>query len=228
MADDFTLRRRQLLVHAPCSSDSSEEEDDDEYNETYNERVRDFCAAVVVAVGKAAPPILKSAIKAWDIEKKVREQHAGDKTFFKVQLGYGEDVTLLDGDGKPFPLTCPGGETVEEQLYLYFLQRDFPEAVHAEHCDMGDGGRLMWKLVQNMCVTMGVVVCEGKEIEIQPPVVTFTSEDAFARDCMDDEERDARDARREERRRMKEKIQRKFERERERERASKKQKTVVN
>ena len=142
----------------------------------------------------------------------------------------GKEVTLLDGDGKRIPLSCPGSETVEEKLYLYFLQRSFPEAVHAEHCNMGDGGRLMWKLVQNMCVTMDVVVCTGKEIEIQPPVVTFTSEDAFARDCMDDEERDERDARREERRRMKKKIQRKFERKREREseRASKKPKTVVD
>ena len=146
--------------------------------------------------------------------KKVREQHAGDKTFFKVQLGYGEDVTLLDGDGKRFPLSFPGGETVEEKLYLYFLQRSFPEAVHAWHGDMGDGGRLLWKLLQNMRVRMGVVVREGREIEIRHPVVTFTSEHEFARACMDDDEREERDARRAERRRLKTEIQRKRKRKR--------------
>jgi hypothetical protein len=202
--------------HSPGSSDSSdssEEEDDDEYNERYNERVRDFCEGVVVAVGKAAPPILKSAIRAFDIEKKVREQHAGDTIPFEVHLGYGEDVTLLDGDGKRFHLSCPGesGASVEEDLYAYFEQR-FPEKVHAWHCTgMGDGGRHMSQLVENMCVEIVVVVRrEGKEIEIQTPTVTFTSEDEFARDCMDDEERDERDERREERRRLKEKIKRKF------------------
>ena len=87
---------------------------------------------------------------------------------------------------------------------------------------MGDGGRSMHVLVQNMCITMDVVVRKGKDIEIQTPAVTFTSEDAFASDCMDDDERDKRQ-------RLKAKMTRKFERQREREeeRAAKQQKTVV-
>ena len=39
---------------------------------------------------------------------KVLEQHAGDTIRFTFKLGYGEEVTLLDGDGKRFHISCPG------------------------------------------------------------------------------------------------------------------------
>jgi hypothetical protein len=203
---------------ASGKDDTSSSSEDDE---DYKEKVRAFCAQTVDAVRNAAPPILKSAIRAWGIEKKVLEKHKGDKIFFTVQLGYGEDVMLLDGDSdSPFSLPPSGEVPIEEHLYNYFFGRNFAQVVHEWHCNMGDGGRDMCNLLQNMCVKMGVVVREGKVIEIQPPVVIFTSEDAFASDCMDDEERDKR-------RRLKAKMTRKFEREREEERAAKQQKTIV-
>ena len=186
------------------SSSEEEDDDDDEFVARYNEKVQDFFAEVVVAVGKAAPPILRRVLETWDTTW--LEQYEGGPIGFTVQLGYGEDVYLFDGDENRFSM-CPS--RVETSLYNAFLGDSFPEAVHAWHGDMGDGGRLLWKLLQNMRVRMGVVVREGREIEIRPPVVTFTSEHEFARDCMDDDERDERDARRAERRRLKTEIQRK-------------------
>ena len=139
---------------------SSSSEDDEEYNE----KVRVFCAEVVVAVGKVAPRTLKRAIGGLHIKDKVLKQRAGDTIRFTFKLGYGKEVTLLDGDGKRFHISCNGNETVEENLYTYFLQRSFPGAAHAEHCNMGDCGRFMHVLVQNMCITMDVVVRKGKDI----------------------------------------------------------------
>ena len=205
------------------SEDSEDTEDsgsssEEEFQEDYNARVRAFCEKVVCAMAKAAPPLLRGAFRSLVAEN---EGIVLPRTF-TFQLGTGEDVTLLGNDRKRLHLRMPEeGFTAEERLYAYFDDHNFPEVLHAWHCGMGDGGRIMQQLVEDMCVEMDVVVEGNKIVDIQTPVVTFTSEHAFARMCMYDEEREEREERREERKRLTKrltkKIKRKLERKRERE-----------
>lgn len=196
------------------SEDDTEEEDEEEFQKGYQQRAREFRQDFEHAVAKAAPLILRKALTFVDLEKKVLAHHEGFTTVpFTVQLGPGEDVTLLDSTGNRLHISSPPNRaTVEEDLYRSFYLQDFPEAVHSYHGDMGDYGRYMHILVKHITIKMGVIVRKGKkeDVETLPPVVTFVDEDAFVNECMDDEERRMREIRREERRRLEAKIMRKL------------------